>query len=65
MSSSNSNTSLLKSIFNHVALPRKTPGSHDNNLGQIEDSLMDRLIATTKELTAYQLGPQSDNLLAC
>ncbi|KAI9782401.1 MAG: hypothetical protein M1816_001899 [Peltula sp. TS41687] len=62
---SNPLTSLLESIFNHVALPRRLPGKQDNEIDEIERALTSRLldaIRTIREHTRKESGEHWDYL---
>ncbi|KAI1371939.1 hypothetical protein F4677DRAFT_449941 [Hypoxylon crocopeplum] len=57
MGSANAPTAgALKSLFYHVALPAKLPQASDNNLGEIESAILDRLVAAAKLLGEIQDG---------
>jgi hypothetical protein len=41
---------LLLQLYNHVALPRQVPGTHDRNLLAIEAALLDRIIEAVETI---------------
>ena len=43
-------TSILESLFNHLALPPRLPGKEDNNIDLIEHALLDRLLDVSRTL---------------
>lgn len=47
----NHNEALLESLFNHIALPRKLPGSSEANINVIECALIERVLLAAKKLS--------------
>lgn len=50
MSTSASLTSILESLFNHVALPPRLPGKRDHNIEEIECAITVRLLNASRDL---------------
>lgn len=56
---------LLESLANHVALPPKLPGQRESQLDQIEQALTDRLLdasRTIRDLTNGEISQQWDSI---
>ncbi|KAK2801761.1 hypothetical protein FQN51_005126 [Onygenales sp. PD_10] len=50
-------TKLLLSVFQHIALPPKLPGSRDSHIENIEKDLTTRMLDAVQDLRVVQSGP--------
>ena len=54
-----SRSSLLESLFNHIALPPRLPGKGDGNLNEIQDALTNCLLDASRTLRDQTTGELS------
>lgn len=49
---------MLRSLFNHIALPARLPQQQEHNIDEIEIALADHLISAAKDMRDSQAGGQ-------
>jgi hypothetical protein len=60
-----SSPGLLKSLFNHTALPPRLPGKLESSIDQIDDHLVARLLSAIKPFTTCQPDSHFLTTLQC